>query len=93
MSKYIASIHQGALFTRCMVFSHSRQVVSVSQREHRQIYLQPDQVEHRPLEIWECAHFVVRAAISKLNVQPGDIVAVGVSNQCETTVVWNPHTS
>jgi glycerol kinase len=92
MSRYIASIHQGTLLTRCMVFSHSGQVVSVSQREHRQIYLQPDRVEHRPLEIWECTQFVVRAALAKLDVQAGDIAAVGVSNQRETTVVWNRHT-
>jgi glycerol kinase len=92
MSRYIASIHQGTLFTRCLVFNHSGQVVSVSKREHRQIYLRPDRVEHRPLEIWECAQYVVRAALSKSNIQPGDIAAVGVSNQRETTVVWNPHT-
>jgi glycerol kinase len=92
MAKYLASIHQGTLFTRCMLFNHSGQVASVSQREHRQIYLQPDRVEHRPLEIWECTQFVVQEALSKLDVHPGDIAAIGVSNQRETTVVWNPHT-
>lgn len=92
MAKYVASIHQGTLLTRCMVFSHSGQVVSVSQREHRQIYLQPDRVEHRPLEIWECTQAVIRAAISKVDIQPGDIAAIGVSNQRETTVVWNRYT-
>lgn len=92
MSRYIASIHQGTLLTRCILFNHSGQVVSVSQREHRQIYLMHDWVEHKPLEIWECTQLVVRAALSNLNVQPGDIAAVGVSNQRDTTVVWNPHT-
>ncbi len=92
MSKYVAAVHQATTLTRCIIFDHRGQVVSVSQKEHRQIYLQPDRVEHRPLEIWERTQEVIRSAITKANAGPGDIVAVGISNQRETTLVWNKRT-
>jgi glycerol kinase len=92
MPKYVVAIHQGTLRTSCMVFNHSGRLVSVSQKEHRQVYLQPDQVEHIPLEIWERTQEAIRAAISRARVQPGDIAAVGITNQRETTVVWNRRT-
>jgi glycerol kinase len=92
MPRFAVAIHQATTLTRCMVFNHSGQVVSVSQKEHRQIYLQPDRVEHRPLEIWERTQEAVRAALAKANAKPGDIAAVGISNQRETTIVWNRHT-
>jgi glycerol kinase len=75
-----------------MVFNHSGQLVSVSQKEHRQVYLQPDRVEHQPLEIWERTQEAIRAATAKVGACPGEISAVGISNQRETTVVWNRRT-
>ncbi len=92
MQKYVVAIHQGTLLTSCMVFNHSGQLVSVSQKEHRQVYLQPDRVEHQPLEIWERTQEAIRAATAKVGACPGEISAVGVSNQRETTVVWNRRT-
>lgn len=89
MPKYVAAIHQGTLRTSCMIFNHSGRLVSVSQKEHRQIYLQPDRMEHIPLEIWERTQDAIRSAVARIDIRPGDIAAVGVTNQRETTIVWN----
>jgi len=92
MPKYVAAVHQATLRTSCMIFNHSGRLVSVSQKEHRQVYLQPDRVEHIPLEIWDRTQASIRSAVAKADARPGDIVAVGVTNQRETTVVWNRRT-
>jgi glycerol kinase len=88
MSKYIAAIDQGTTSSRCILFDHGGNIVSVAQKEHRQIFPQPGWVEHDPLEIWANTQEVIRGAIEKTNCSPKDIAAVGVTNQRETTVVW-----
>jgi glycerol kinase len=92
MAKYVAAIDQGTTSTRCMVFDHSGQVVSVDQKEHEQIFPQPGWVEHSPAEIWDRTQEVVKGALSKGNLTTADLAAVGVTNQRETTVVWNRKT-
>lgn len=92
MSKYIAAIDQGTTSTRCMIFDHSGKVISLAQKEHEQIYPQPGWVEHKPLEIWERTQEVVREATQKAGTEPGDIAAVGITNQRETVVVWDRRT-
>jgi glycerol kinase len=92
MAKYVAAIDQGTTSTRCMVFDHSGQVVSVDQKEHEQIFPQPGWVEHSPTEIWERTQEVVKGALAKGNLTTADLAAVGVTNQRETTVVWNRKT-
>jgi glycerol kinase len=92
MAQYIAAIDQGTTSTRCMIFDHSGGVVSVDQREHEQIFPQPGWVEHDPLEIWARTQDVVRGALAKAKAKPGDIKAVGITNQRETTLAWNPKT-
>jgi glycerol kinase len=92
MSKYIAAIDQGTTSTRCMIFDHSGKVISLAQKEHEQIYPQPGWVEHKPLEIWERTQEVVRDAIQKAGTEPGDIAAVGITNQRETVLVWDRRT-
>ncbi|HNT24075.1 MAG TPA: glycerol kinase GlpK [Anaerolineales bacterium] len=92
MAKYIAAIDQGTTSTRCMIFDHSGHVVSLAQKEHRQIYPQPGWVEHDPLEIWERVQEVSRQAVSKAGAHPGDIAAIGITNQRETTLVWDRRT-
>jgi glycerol kinase len=92
MAKYVAAIDQGTTSTRCMVFDHSGQVVSVDQKEHEQIFPQPGWVEHSATEIWERTQEVVKGALSKGNLTTADLAAVGVTNQRETTVVWNRKT-
>jgi glycerol kinase len=90
MAQYAAAIDQGTTSTRFMVFDHGGQVISVDQKEHEQIYPKPGWVEHDPLEIWQRTQEVVRAGLDK--VKAGDIAAVGVTNQRETTLVWERST-
>ncbi|MGW8317977.1 MAG: glycerol kinase GlpK [Candidatus Promineifilaceae bacterium] len=92
MAKYVAAVDQGTTSTRCMLFNHSGGVVSVAQKEHEQIYPKPGWVEHDPMEIWERTQEVVKEAVAAAGAQPGDIAAVGVTNQRETTVVWDKNT-
>jgi glycerol kinase len=92
MSKYVAAIDQGTTSTRCMVFDHSGKVISVDQKEHEQIFPQPGWVEHSPTEIWERTQEVVKGALSKGGLTTADLAAVGVTNQRETTVVWDRKT-
>jgi glycerol kinase len=92
MPKYIAALDQGTTSTRCMLFDRHGVVAARSQKEHQQIYPQPGWVEHDGLEIWENAQEVMRAAITQAGVKPDEIAAVGVTNQRETTVVWNRKT-
>ena len=88
MPKYIAAIDQGTTSTRCILFDHGGNIVSLAQKEHRQIYPQPGWVEHDPLEIWANTQEVIQGALEKGKCSSKDIAAVGVTNQRETTVVW-----
>jgi glycerol kinase len=90
--KYVAAIDQGTTSTRFIIFDHAGNVVAVDQKEHQQIYPKPGWVEHDPLEIWERTQRVIRGALEKANAEPSDIAAVGVTNQRETTVVWERET-
>jgi glycerol kinase len=87
MAQYAGAIDQGTTSTRFMVFDHGGQVVSVDQKEHEQIYPKPGWVEHDALEIWERTQEMVKAGLGK--IQLSDLAAVGVTNQRETTVVWD----
>jgi glycerol kinase len=75
-----------------MIFEKGGGVVSIDQMEHEQIYPKPGWVEHDPMEIWARTQDVVKAAVAKAGAAPGDIASVGVTNQRETTIVWNPKT-
>jgi glycerol kinase len=92
MAKYVAAVDQGTTSTRCMVFDHAGRVVAVDQKEHTQIYPQPGWVEHDPLEIWTRTQEVIDGALRKSGVERSEIAAVGVTNQRETTVVWEKAT-
>lgn len=92
MAKYAIAIDQGTTSTRCMVFDHSGSVVCFDQKEHEQIYPKPGWVEHSPEEIWERTRTVTSEALRKGNIELADIAAVGITNQRETTVVWNRKT-
>ena len=92
MAKYAAAVDQGTTSTRCMIFDHDGGVVSVDQLEHEQIYPKAGWVEHDPMEIWARTQDVIKGAVAKAGAQPGDIAAIGVTNQRETTVVWNKNT-
>ncbi len=92
MAKYAAAVDQGTTSTRFMVFDHSGNVVSIHQKEHEQIYPKPGWVEHDPMEIWDRTQEVIKGALEKNGIAPQDIAAVGVTNQRETTVVWEKAT-
>ena len=92
MAKYVAAIDQGTTSTRMIIFNHESEIVAVAQKEHRQIYPQPGWVEHDPMEIWERTQEVAREALHKAGIRGSDLAAVGITNQRETTVVWDPHT-
>ncbi len=92
MPKYVAAIDQGTTSTRFMIFDHAGNIVSVDQREHEQIYPLPGWVEHDASEIWERTQSVMRQALAKVGVSPPDLAAIGVTNQRETTVVWDKTT-
>ncbi|KAA2266514.1 glycerol kinase GlpK [Solihabitans fulvus] len=87
--QYIAAIDQGTTSSRCIVFDHDGSIVSVAQKEHRQIFPKPGWVEHDAEEIWDNVLDVVHGALSKMSITVHDLVAVGITNQRETTVVWD----
>lgn len=92
MAKYVAAIDQGTTSTRCMIFDHSGSVVCYDQKEHEQIYPKPGWVEHDPMEVWTRTQEVVKGALQKGNIDLKDIAAVGITNQRETSVVWDKTT-
>ncbi|HTQ69189.1 MAG TPA: glycerol kinase GlpK [Solirubrobacteraceae bacterium] len=89
MSGYVGAIDQGTTSTRFIVFDHDGRVVASDQREHEQITPQPGWVEHDPLEIWDRTCEVVEAGLARAGVDAGQVQAVGIANQRETTVVWD----
>jgi glycerol kinase len=89
--KYIASIDQGTTSTRCILFDHGGNVVAVAQKEHQQIYPRPGWVEHDPLEVWRNTQEVISQALSRVE-GAASIAAIGITNQRETTVVWEKAT-
>ncbi len=89
MSQYVAAIDQGTTSTRCMVFNHDGRVVSSDQREHQQILPRPGWVEHDATEVWTNTREVAAGALAKADLAPSDLAAVGITNQRETTVVWD----
>ncbi|MDE0142008.1 MAG: glycerol kinase GlpK [Caldilineaceae bacterium] len=92
MTHLIGAIDSGTTSTRFMLFDQSGAVVGFEQQEHRQIFPRSGWVEHDPLEIWQCTQNVIRATLAKCDVQPGQIAAIGITNQRETAVVWDRST-
>lgn len=90
--KYIAAIDQGTTSTRCIIFDKKGNIVSVGQKEHEQIYPKPGWVEHNPEEIRKNTLEVIAQARINKSLSVNDIAACGITNQRETTVVWNKHT-
>ncbi|MQA61699.1 MAG: glycerol kinase GlpK [Actinophytocola sp.] len=89
MGSYVAAIDQGTTSTRAMIFDHAGAVVAVDQREHRQVFPRAGWVEHDPVEIWSNTRAVIGGALAKADIHANDIVAIGITNQRETTVVWD----
>jgi len=90
--EFIAAIDQGTTSTRFTIFNHKGTIISAHQKEHQQIYPKPGWVEHDPLEIKECTWEVIRGALEKSSISPESIAAIGITNQRETTIVWDKKT-
>lgn len=92
MPSYIAAIDQGTTSTRCILFNQQSHIITSAQREHKQIYPRPGWIEHDPLEIWENTQEVIGEALFQAKIDSKDIVAVGITNQRETTILWDKFT-
>lgn len=92
MADYIGAIDQGTTSTRFIVFDRSGNVVTIAQKEHEQIYPNPGWVEHNPHEIWKSTQEVIAKAMRNRRLRPSDLAAIGITNQRETTVVWDRKT-
>ncbi|MQA80535.1 MAG: glycerol kinase GlpK [Streptosporangiales bacterium] len=92
MADFVGAVDQGTTSTRFMIFDHSGNEVGKHQLEHEQILPQAGWVEHNPLEIWERTALVAKTALNEANLTASDLAALGITNQRETAVVWNPKT-
>jgi len=92
MGEFIGAIDQGTTSTRFIIFDRNGNMVGVDQKEHRQIYPKPGWVEHDPEEIWLNTQEVIRGALAKTGIRGSDLAALGVTNQRETTILWNRKT-
>ena len=92
MPDYVGAVDQGTTSTRFMIFDHDGTEVSRSQLEHEQILPRSGWVEHNPVEIWERTASTMSSALNSADLEPSDLAAIGITNQRETTVVWNRNT-
>jgi len=92
MAKYVGALDQGTTSNRFIVFNHNGQIVGWEQKEHKQIFPLPGWVEHNPLEIWQNTRDVIQGALFKTGISGADLAAIGITNQRETTVVWDKNT-
>jgi glycerol kinase len=89
MTRYVGAIDQGTTSTRFIVFDRGGNIVASAQKEHKQIFPKPGWVEHDPVEIWQNTQEVAGAALARAALTPGDLAAVGITNQRETTILWD----
>ena len=88
MQPYVIAIDQGTTSSRCIIFDQNGSIVAADQKEHTQIYPKPGWVEHDALEIWNSVLYVIRGALNKTDISLSEIAACGITNQRETTIVW-----
>ena len=92
MKKYIMALDQGTTSSRAIIFNHAGEIIKVAQNEFTQIYPKPGWVEHDPMEIWGTQSGVIREVLETAGIRPTEIAAIGITNQRETTVVWDKNT-
>ncbi len=92
MEKYILSLDAGTTSNRAIIFNHSGEIIGVAQQEFEQLYPHTGWVEHHPNEIWETLLKVAQDVIKQLGIAPGQIAGIGITNQRETTIIWNRET-
>ena len=92
MAKYVGAVDQGTTSTRFIIFDHAGRIVGLDQKEHEQIFPKPGWVEHNPLEIWKNTRDVIRGALAKAGIEGSELAAIGITNQRETTLLWDRNT-
>src|SRR5258708_38559660 len=92
MASYIGALDQGTTSTRFMLFDRDGKIVASAQKEHAQIYPRPGWVEHDPEEIWLRTQEVIAGALRQSGIKPSDLAAIGITNQRETTLLWDRRT-
>jgi glycerol kinase len=92
VERFVMAVDQGTTSTRCILFDHGGRLVAVTQREHKQYFPKPGWVEHDPIEIWRHLERIAPQALAQAGATPGEVVALGIANQRETTVLWDRHT-
>lgn len=92
MKKYIVALDQGTTSSRAIIFDKEQNIIGMSQKEFTQIYLKEGWVEHDPMEIWATEYSVLQEVLAKSNITQEDIAAIGITNQRETTIVWDKNT-
>jgi len=92
MKKYILTLDQGTTSSRAILFNHEGKIASLAQKEFKQIYPKPGWVEHDPMEIWSTQASVITEAILKEHLKAEEIAAIGITNQRETTIIWDRET-
>jgi len=92
MADYVGAIDQGTTSSRFIVFDRRGHIKAVAQREHEQIFPKPGHVEHDPQEIWHNTQLVMREAMKAAAIEPKNLKAIGITNQRETTLIWDRHT-
>ena len=92
MKKYIIALDQGTTSSRAIIFDKEQNILGVSQKEFTQIYPNAGWVEHNPLEIWASQYGVLQEVMAKTNITQEEVAAIGITNQRETTIVWDKNT-
>ncbi len=92
MKQYVIALDQGTTSSRCIIFDREQNIIGVAQREFAQHYPKPGWVEHDPMEIWSSQYSVLTEALAQSGITPNQIAAIGITNQRETTIVWDRHT-
>ena len=92
MSRYVLALDQGTTSSRAILFDNEQNIIAVRQREFEQLYPQQGWVEHDPMEIWSSQYGVMNEVVAQSGVDAHDIAAIGITNQRETTILWEKAT-
>ena len=92
MEKYIMALDQGTTSSRCIIYNKKGEIISMAQKEFEQIYPNPGWIEHNPMEIWSSQYAVAMEAMALSGLSNENIHAIGITNQRETTIVWDKKT-
>ena len=92
MKKYVIALDQGTTSSRAIIFDKDQNILDISQKEFTQIYPHEGWVEHNPMEIWSSQYGVLQEVLAKSNITQEEVAAIGITNQRETTIVWDKYT-